>query len=136
VQSPQNPPQEQIVQAGATAAHTLLSFLTVFVLAYYWLVERPSIKRAILRTVPVRRARDVNTVWMEVEEKLGGWVRGQLILMLAIGTMASIGYWLIGLPNPILLGVAAGLFEVVPMIGPFLAFTPAVLVALATDPTK
>jgi predicted PurR-regulated permease PerM len=137
VQSPQNPPQEQIVQAGATAAHTLLSFFTVFVLSYYWLVERPSIKRAILRTVPVRRARDVNTVWMEVEEKLGGWVRGQLILMLAIGVMATIGYVALGLPNPILLGVAAGLFEIVPMIGPFLAFAPAVLVALAAiDPTR
>jgi predicted PurR-regulated permease PerM len=137
VQSPQRPAQDQIVQAGATAAHTLLSFFSVFVLAYYWLVERPSIKRAILRTVPVRRARDVNTVWMEVEEKLGGWVRGQLILMLAIGIMATIGYVFLGLPSPIVLGVAAGLFEIIPMIGPFLAFAPAVLVALATvDPTR
>jgi predicted PurR-regulated permease PerM len=137
VQSPQNPPQDQIVQAGATAAHTLLNFFTVFVLAFYWLVERPSIKRAILRMVPVRRARDVNTVWMEVEEKLGGWVRGQLLLMLAIGVMATTGYFFLGLPNPILLGVVAGLFEIVPMLGPFLAFAPAVLVALAAiDPTR
>jgi predicted PurR-regulated permease PerM len=107
------------------------------VLAYYWLVERASIKRVILRTVPVRHARNVNTVWMEVEEKLGGWVRGQLILMLAIGVMAAIGYSLLGLPNPVLLGVVAGLFEIVPMIGPFLAFAPAVLVALAVvDPPR
>jgi predicted PurR-regulated permease PerM len=136
VQSPPRPAQDEIVQAGATAAHTLLSFFSVFVLAYYWLVERALIKRVILRTVPVRHARSVNTVWMEVEEKLGGWVRGQLILMLAIGVMATLGYFLIGLPNPILLGVAAGLFEIIPMIGPFLAFAPAVLVALALDPTR
>jgi predicted PurR-regulated permease PerM len=137
VQSPQRPAQEQIVEAGATAAHTLLSFFTVFVLSYYWLVERAFIKRVILRTVPVRRARDVNTAWMEVEEKLGGWVRGQLILMLAIGVMATLGYVFLGLPNPILLGVAAGLFEIIPMVGPFLAFAPAVLVALAAvDPPR
>jgi predicted PurR-regulated permease PerM len=136
VQSPPRPAQDEIVQVGATAAHTLLSFFTVFVLAYYWLVERPLIKRVILRTVPVRHARSVNTVWMEVEEKLGGWVRGQLILMLAIGVMATLGYVVIGLPNPILLGVASGLFEIIPMIGPFLAFAPAVLVALALDPTR
>ena len=73
---------------------------------------------------------------MEVEEKLGGWVRGQLLLMLAIGFMAGIGYSVIGLPNPILLGVISGLFEIVPMVGPFLAFAPAVLVALAMDPGK
>ena len=48
--------QEQLVEAGATALHTLLSILTVFVLAFYWLVERASIKRVILRAVPVRRA--------------------------------------------------------------------------------
>ncbi len=137
VRSPAPPAQDQIVQAGATAAHTLFSFFTVFVLAFYWLVERPSIKRAILRAVPVRRARGVNTVWMEVEEKLGGWVRGQLLLMLAIGLMATGGYVVLGLPNAILLGVTAGLFEIVPMIGPFLAFAPAVLVALAAiDPTR
>ena len=137
VQSPQRPAQEQIVEAGATAAHTLLSFFTVFVLSYYWLVERAFIKRVILRTVPVRQARNVNTIWMEVEDKLGGWVRGQLILMLAIGVMATLGYVFLGLPNPILLGVAAGLFEIIPMVGPFLAFAPAVLVALAAvDPPR
>jgi predicted PurR-regulated permease PerM len=114
VQSPQRPAQEQLVEAGATAAHTLLSFFTVFVLAFYWLVERASIKRVLLRTVPIRHARSVNTVWMEVEEKLGGWVRGQLLLMLAIGVMAAVGYAVIGLPNPVLLGVAAGLLEIVP----------------------
>lgn len=136
LQTPQSPAQDQVIQAGATAAHTVISFLTVFVLAFYWLVERASIKRVILRTVPVRHARGVNTVWMEVEEKLGGWVRGQLLLMLAVGVMAGLGYTLIGLPNPALLGVAAGLFEIVPMIGPFLAFAPAVLVALTIDPSK
>jgi predicted PurR-regulated permease PerM len=138
VQAPARPvAQEQVIEAGATFAHTLVSFFTVFVLAYYWLVERPSIKRVVLRTVPVRQARNVNTVWMEVEEKLGGWVRGQLILMLAIGIMAAVGYFFLGLPNPILLGVSAALFEIIPMIVPFLAFAPAVLVALATvDPTR
>jgi len=137
VQAPQQPPQEQIVEAGTTFVHTLLSFVTVFVLAFYWLVERAAIKRVLLRAVPTRYAHDMNTVWMEVEEKLGGWVRGQIILMLAIGAMATLGYILLGLPNPAVLGVAAGLFEIVPMIGPFLAFAPAVLVALAAvDPTR
>ena len=136
IQAPRVEGQQQLVEAGATALHTLISLLTVFVLAFYWLVERASIKRVVLRTVPVQHARNVNTVWMEVEEKLGGWVRGQLILMLAIGVAASVGYSVIGLPNPILLGVASGLFEIVPMIGPFLAFAPAVLVALAINPAQ
>jgi predicted PurR-regulated permease PerM len=136
VQSPTQPGQEELVAVGTAAAQTIISFLTVFVLAFYWLVERASIKRVLLRNVPAARARDVNIVWLEVEDKLGGWVRGQLILMLAIGVMAGLGYTLTGLPNAALLAVAAGLFEIVPMLGPVLAFAPAVLVALAIDPGK
>jgi predicted PurR-regulated permease PerM len=135
-QAPPAPPQEQIVQAGTTLGHTALEVVSVFVLAFYWLIERASIKRVLLRAVPPRRARDVNSVWLEVEEKLGGWVRGQLVLMLTIGVMAGLGYLVLGLPNAALLGVVAGLMEVVPMVGPFLAFTPAVLVALAIDPPR
>jgi predicted PurR-regulated permease PerM len=136
VQTPAAPAGDQIVAVGATAAQTIIGFVTVFVLAFYWLVERASIKRTILRIVPTHRARDVNTVWLEIEEKLGGWVRGQLILMLVVGILAGSTFFLVGLPNPIVLAVAAGLFEIIPMIGPFLAFTPAVLVALVTDPSK
>jgi predicted PurR-regulated permease PerM len=134
VQLPATPKQEDLVAVGAAAAQTVISLLSIFVLAFYWLVERASIKRVLLRSVSTERARDVNTVWLEVEEKLGGWVRGQLVLMLAIGVMAGLGYTILGLPNAALLAVAAGLFEIVPMIGPFLAFAPAVVVALTVSP--
>ncbi|MBV9354890.1 MAG: AI-2E family transporter [Chloroflexi bacterium] len=136
VQTPAAPPQEQIVEAGTTLGHTLIDVVSVFVLSFYWLVERAAIKRVLLRAVPARRARDVNTVWLEVEEKLGGWMRGEAVLMATIGFAAGIGYLVIGLPNAALLGVIAGLMEVVPLVGPFLAFTPAVLVALALDPPR
>ena len=127
---------DQLLQAGLSAVRTAFDVIMVFVLAFYWLVERPKLKRVLLRAVPPHRARDVNEVWREVEEKLGGWVRGELLLMLAIGVMSGLGYWVMGLPNPLLLAVAAGLFEIVPLIGPILSSAPAVLVALATDPPK
>lgn len=138
-QALQNPAPELdagLVGAGATAAHLLVNFITIFVIAFYWMVERPALKRALLRVVGPGRARRVNVVWLEIERKLGGWVRGQLILMLAIGAMAGIGYTALGLPNPLLLAVFASLGEMVPLIGPFIAFAPAVLVALAIDPSR
>jgi predicted PurR-regulated permease PerM len=125
--------QPDVMKLVTSAGHFVLNFVTVFFLAFYWLVERASIKRALLRLVPPSRAKDVNAVWLEVEQKLGGWVRGQLLVMLAMGVMAGVGFWVIGLPNPILLAVLAGLGELVPMIGPFLAFAPAVFVALGMD---
>jgi predicted PurR-regulated permease PerM len=59
---------EQVVEIGALAARVVLDFVTVFVVAFYWLVERNAIKRIVLKTVGPRRARGVNTVWLEVEE--------------------------------------------------------------------
>lgn len=135
VGNPTVPVDEQsLLQILATIGHFLISFMTVFFLAFYWLVERATIKRALLRLVPPSRARAVNAVWLEVEQKLGGWVRGQLLVMTIMGVLAGVGFWIIGLPNPVLLGVLAGLGELVPMVGPFLAFAPAVLVALGIDP--
>jgi predicted PurR-regulated permease PerM len=127
---------EQLAQAGGALAHTLLGVVTVFLLAYYWLTERATIKRAILRLVPRAGAKRVNATWLEVEQKLGGWVRGQLLVMAVLGAMAGTAFFLLGLPNPVFLAVLAGLFEIIPMIGPFLAFLPALLVALTVDPAK
>ncbi len=136
VRNPQAPAQEQIVEAGSTAAQLLFGFVTVCVLAYYWLIERLTIKSALVRITSPRLGRDIDAIWTEVEVRIGGWVRGQAILMAAVGLMAGVGYAAIGLPNAALLGVFAGLVEIVPLVGPFLAFAPAVLVALAIDPGK
>ena len=136
VANPTPPAGDQLLEAGLAAVHLIFDLIMVFVLAYYWLVERAAIRRVVLGVVPASRARDVNLLWVEVEQKLGGWVRGQLLLMLAIGVLSGLGYWVLGLPNPLLLAVLAGLFEIVPMVGPILSSAPAVLVALATDPLK
>jgi predicted PurR-regulated permease PerM len=130
------PNTERLVEAGSILAHTMFSTLTVFLLAYYWLTERAAIKRAILRFAPAHHARQVNATWLRVEEKLGAWVRGQLLIMLALALMSGIIFFALGLPSALLLAALAGVFEMVPLVGPFLAFVPALLVALAADPTK
>jgi predicted PurR-regulated permease PerM len=61
---------------------------------------------------------------------LGGYLRGQLTLALIIGVLAGVGMSLLGLPYAVVLGVLAGLFELVPMFGPILSVVPAVIVAL------
>jgi predicted PurR-regulated permease PerM len=134
VSNPSVPVDEQsLVQILTTVGHFLINFVTVFFLAFYWLVERATIKRALLRLVPPARARSVNVVWLEVEQKLGGWVRGRVLVMGIMGVTAGSGFWLMGLPNAVLLGVLAGIGELIPMVGPFIGFAPAVLVALGID---
>ena len=104
--------------------------ITVLAVGFYWTMEVPRFERMALSFVPVAQRAHVLNVWHEIESKLGAFIRGQGIAMLAIGVASAIGYELIGLPNVLALAVLAGALEAVPMVGPILAAIPAVIVAL------
>ena len=121
------------LSVGLTVVEGVFAAVTVFVVAYYWLTERVQIKRAFTSLFPRARRQRVGTMWNEVEQVLGGWVRGQITLMLFIGVATALGYTLLGLKYALVLGIVAGLLEVVPLVGPFLGAIPAILVALTQD---
>jgi predicted PurR-regulated permease PerM len=105
-------------------------FVTVLAVGFYWTMEVPRFERLILSFLPVSRRARALTIWHEIESKLGAYLRGQGLAMIAIGVASAVGYAVIGLPNVLVLGVLAGLLEAVPLIGPVLAAAPAILVAL------
>lgn len=121
------------ITVGLTLIEGLFAGVTVFVVAYYWLTERLAIKRAFSTLFPREARAQVNQVWTDVEQVLGGWVRGQLLLMLFIGVLAGIGYTVLGVKYALVLAILAGLLEIVPLVGPYLGAIPAVLVALTQD---
>jgi predicted PurR-regulated permease PerM len=108
----------------------VVSAVTVLILSIYMLFEGPTIKEGFLRVFPGRHHRRLEAVLGRIGEKFGGWLRGQLLLGLVVGVAAGLGTWILGLPYPFLLGLAAGATELVPMVGPILGAIPAVLVAL------
>lgn len=112
----------------------LLAIVTTLMIAFYWITEKPIIKRVFLSffTSEERRLR-AHTIWDDIETKLGGWIRGQLILMGIYGTVVSIGYSVMGLRFALLLGLLAGLCEIIPLLGPWISGVPAVLIALTQD---
>ena len=108
----------------------VVSAVTALILSIYMLLEGPAIKQGFLGLFTQQRRPQVEAVLGHVGGKFGGWLRGQLLLGLIIGVAAGLGTWAIGLPYPLLLGLAAGVTELIPMIGPVLGAVPAVLVAL------
>ena len=70
-----------------------------------------------------------------VDDKLGNWLRGQIVLSICIGVMSWIGLMLIGMPFALPLALIAGFLEIVPTLGPILSAIPAVIVALTISPT-
>lgn len=108
----------------------IVSAVTVLILSIYMLLEGPVIKRGFLDLFPRKHHGQLEKVLKHVGLKFGGWLRGQLLLGGIIGVAAGLGTWMLGLPYPFLLGVAAGITELIPMIGPVLGAIPAVLIAL------
>lgn len=79
---------------------------------------------------------DVRAVVRIVDRTLAAYVRGQLLLGVVIGLATGIAMAVIGLTQPIVLGLIAGVLELIPILGPILTFIIITLVALATDPSK
>jgi predicted PurR-regulated permease PerM len=105
--------------------------VTVLAVAFYWTLDVPRLERLVLSMLPVARRTQALGAWREIESKLGAYLRAQGIAMVVVGVASGVGYVLIGLPNPLALAVLAGLFEGIPLLGPFLAAVPALLAALA-----
>ncbi len=115
-----------------------LSFIFGIIILPFWLFyilyDRRRIANALINTVPVLLRADVVNIWRLVDTVLGSYIRGQLLLALAIGVMASTGLTLLRVPFPAILGLMAGLFELLPFFGPTLGAIPALLVAIVQSP--
>jgi predicted PurR-regulated permease PerM len=109
----------------------IFTMFTLFVLSFYLMVER---HRLPLKIQWFTRKREhiqiAQEVFSSIERQLGGWVRGELILMIVIGTMTYVGLFLLRVPYALPLAIIAGLLEIIPNIGPTVAAVPAVLIAL------
>ncbi len=132
-------PQEltDVSQYFAPAAGVAFRFLggvatvtTILFMAFYMLVEGPTLRAGFLGLFARRDRAKAAEIIDQIGAKFGGWVRGQLLLGLIIGIAAGVGMAAIGMPYPYLLGIIAGVLEMVPMLGPTLGSIPAIFVAL------
>jgi predicted PurR-regulated permease PerM len=113
---------------------SLLSGLVIFVIgpimAFYLLVDLPRLQRGAMALVPPGRREEMRGLMDRISQAVGGFFRGQLLVALFVGVASSLGLWVVGLPFWLLVGIVAGVFNLVPLIGPFIAGGLAVVIAL------
>lgn len=112
----------------------LVAAFTVIVLTFYLLLEQHGAKKFILQHLPVENRTQVVSVVQKIGNKIGAWLRGQLLLGVIVGTLSGIGLWILGVPYVATLALWAGFTELVPYIGPILGAIPAILIALFQSP--
>jgi predicted PurR-regulated permease PerM len=113
-----------------TVFEVLVGILFTLACAAYWIFERDRAEGLVLSLLPRERRRVVRDTWNLIDLKLGAYVRGLLILVCFVASLLCLIFYLIGLPFWLLIGIFAGLVEVVPVIGPLLAGAVAVGVGL------
>jgi predicted PurR-regulated permease PerM len=119
--------------AGVKAFEVMIGILFTFATAAYWIFERDKTIDVVCSLLPRPKRKLVRDTWDLIDAKLGAFVRGQLLLIVLVGTALSLLFWAIGEPYWILVGTFAGLVEVVPVIGPLAAGALAVAVGFTSS---
>lgn len=116
-----------------TIFDNFLTIIFVMVLTFYLLLEKDNLESHIGILFLAKESRARRSI-VEIEEKLGAWLRGQLFLSLAIGILSYLGLWALNIPYALPLAMVAGVMEVVPVIGPIISAIPAIALALTISP--
>jgi predicted PurR-regulated permease PerM len=118
------------LEVTKTAFEVLIGVFFVFAVGAYWIFERDRTIGLVQSMLPRKHRRVTRDTWVLIDQKLGAFVRGQLILIVFVAVLLSTGFFAIGLPYWLLIGAFAGVVEIVPVIGPLAAGALAIGVGL------
>lgn len=131
---------QQAAQGTVTAiSYTVSLVLGILIIpfwTFYLLNDSRKLGQSALDMVPSTIRDDLLRILELIDTGLSAYLRGQLLLGVIIGGLTAIGLTLIGVNFSLVLGVVAGICELIPNIGPILGAIPALVVAVAQDPTK
>jgi len=113
----------------------IISFLLILVITFYMAAEESAMKKIIRSLVPEQHQPYAMQLTNRMQQKIGLWLRGQLILSLILFTLTLIGLTILGVKYALVLAIISGLSEFVPYLGPIIAAVPAVFLAFTQSPT-
>ncbi len=102
-------------------------------LSFYLTVSRDGVSKFLVAVFPEALEKRVLELYVRTKKRIAKWFQAQLFLSLVVGTMAFVGLSLLGVKYALVLGLFAGLLELIPIVGPIFAGALAVLVGLTTS---
>lgn len=115
------------------AFNNFLTAVFLLVLTFYLLLEKENLETRTALLFGSKQDR-VKKLIVDIEEKLGSWLRGQLFLSVLIAVLTYIGLIILGIPFALPFAILAGILEIVPVMGPIISSIPPILVALTISP--
>ncbi|GEP19896.1 AI-2E family transporter [Pediococcus argentinicus] len=120
----------------STLTNVTIIVITVPVILFYMLKDGYKLTPTVSKAIPKRNRENVVNLFGAMSETLSSYIGGQVIECLFVGTFTIIGYMIIGQPYGMLLGVIAGICNIIPYVGPYFGIFPSLLVAISKSPMQ
>ena len=119
-----------VSRGGGAVITWVLNLVLIPVVTFYLLRDWDKLTAGVLALTPRRLEATVRGIAGEIDEVLGAFIRGQLMVMLALGLTYAVGLWMIGLDLAFVIGAGAGLLSIVPYLGTFVGLAAALVAAV------
>lgn len=125
-----------IVTVISTVTSVTIMAITIPVVLFYMLKDSDKFIPAISRFLPRKQRPEMIGLIQKMGDTISSYISGQVIECLFVGTFTAIGYMLISQPYGLLLGVVAGMANIIPYLGPYVGIAPALIVAFTVSPMQ
>lgn len=123
-----------VITFTSSVVSTIIAFFTVLVLAIYLLIDQQIFQRSFAALIPEDKQTDIVNLLNKISEKIGAWLRGQLLLCLIVGVITYITLLILGVKYALTLAAITAVLEVLPVFGPIIAGALATLISLSVSP--
>jgi len=125
-----------IVTVISTVTSVTIMAITIPVVLFYMLKDSEKFIPAISRFLPRKQRPEIVGLIQKMGDTISSYISGQVIECLFVGTFTAIGYMLISQPYGLLLGVVAGMANIIPYLGPYIGIAPSLIVAFTVSPMQ
>lgn len=112
----------------------VFQLFTALTISIYLLYDLPKIGETLLKAIPLPYQPLALEIAGKLDRAVGGYVRGQILVALCVGTVVGVGLWIVGIPLAASLGFLAFIFNFIPFVGVIISSIPAILLALTQNP--
>lgn len=113
--------------------NSLILFAIIPIIVFYMLKDYKLMKKSIWYITPAKWRKPLIRFWKDIDKTLGNYIRGQLLVCAIIGFLAAVGFWIAGIPYPLILGLIVGVTNIIPYFGPFFGMVPAAIIAFTVS---
>jgi predicted PurR-regulated permease PerM len=124
----------KILERAGVAVEGMAGAFVIPFLVFYMLKDVKGIERTVIAFFPKNNRTGIVRLIRSVDEALGNYIRGQLLVAFLVGVLAYVGYLIIKMPYGVLLALIVAVTNIIPYVGPFIGAAPAILLAFTVSP--